>query len=76
MGWDGQKERRGGGTGSPTDRRGGLWSLPGGNRLPNALDQAVLVVGDPNHPARLRDTDLEQPEAFHSRLKAWLLLQA
>ncbi|MFZ4512774.1 MAG: hypothetical protein ACOYNX_04000 [Geothrix sp.] len=42
--------------------------------MPNTLDQAV-VVGDPNHPARLRDTDLEQPEAFHSRLTAWLLQQ-
>lgn len=75
MGWDGRKERRGVGASVASDSRGGLWSLPSGLRLPNALDQAVLVVGDPNHPARLRDTDLEQPEVFHSRLKAWLLKQ-
>ncbi|MEI6592534.1 MAG: hypothetical protein WCL47_04790 [Holophagaceae bacterium] len=76
MGWDGRKERRGAGASVASDSRGGLWSLPGGNRLPNALDQAVLVVGDQNHPARLRDSDLEQPEAFHTRLKAWLLQQS
>ncbi len=74
MGWDGRKERRGARVAVSTDCRGGIWSLPGGTRLPNTLDQAV-VVGDPNHPARLRDTDLEQPEAFHSRLTAWLLQQ-
>lgn len=55
--------------------RGGLWSLPDGHRLPNVVDAAPLVVGDPAHPARLRESDLDHPEGFHDRLTAWLLRQ-
>lgn len=55
--------------------RGALWSLPDGHRLPNLVDAAPLVLGDPAHPARLRPDDLEHPEAFHHRLTAWLLGQ-
>lgn len=55
--------------------RGGLWSLPGGHRLPNLVDAAPLVLGDPAHPARLRVSDLEDPSGFHDRLKAWILRQ-
>jgi hypothetical protein len=59
----------------PADRRGALWSLPGGQRLPNVLEGPPVAVGDPDHPARLRSTDLENPEDFHLRLKVWLLQQ-
>ena len=55
--------------------RGALWSLPDGRRLPNLVDAVPLVLGDPAHPARLRNTDLEHPEHFHDRLTAWLLRQ-
>jgi hypothetical protein len=55
--------------------RGALWSLPDGQRLPNLMDSTPLLLGDPVHPARLRPTDLEHPENFHSRLVAWLLRQ-
>ena len=55
--------------------RGALWSMPDGERLPNLVDAAPLLLGDPAHPARLRPTDLEHPENFHSRLVAWLLRQ-
>ena len=57
------------------DCRGALWTLPDGQRLPNLVEAAPLVVGDPAHPARLLPTDLENPESFHSRLTAWLLRQ-
>ena len=55
--------------------RGGLWSLADGHRLPNLVDAAPLLLGDPAHPARLRATDLDHPEDFHTRLTAWLLRQ-
>lgn len=55
--------------------RGALWTLPSGQRLPNLVDSDPLLLGDPAHPARLRRTDLEHPENFHSRLVAWLLRQ-
>lgn len=58
-----------------TEARGGVWALPAGRRLPGVLDEAVLVGGDPEHPARLREADLDRPEAFHARLKAWILNQ-
>ncbi|HEY3401405.1 MAG TPA: hypothetical protein VGK03_12310 [Geothrix sp.] len=58
-----------------SEGRGALWSLPDGHRLPNLVDGFPLVVGDPAHPARLRATDLENPEDFHLRLSAWLLRQ-
>ncbi|GLH72955.1 hypothetical protein GETHLI_14570 [Geothrix limicola] len=58
------------------ETRGALWSLPGGQRLPNMLEATPLVVGDPSHPARLRPSDLEDPQGFHSRLTAWLLRQS
>lgn len=75
MNWDGQGERRQASGPASADRRGALWSLPDGHRLPNAVDIPALAVGDPDHPARLRQADLEHPEAFHLRLKAWLLQQ-
>ena len=70
-----QDERRRGMAAVSTDRRGALWSLPGGQRLPNVVEAPVVAVGDPDHPARLRPTDLENPEGFHLRLTAWLLQQ-
>jgi len=57
------------------ESRGALWSLPDGHRLPNLVDEAPLLLGDPAHPARLRATDLDHPEDFHHRLAAWLLRQ-
>lgn len=57
------------------EARGALWSLPDGHRLPNLVDSAPLLLADPAHPARLRPTDLEHPEDFHTRLTAWLLRQ-
>ena len=75
MVWDGQDERRRGSDPVPADRRGALWSLAGGDRLPNAVDALPLAVGDPDHPARLRPADLENPEGFRLRLAAWLLQQ-
>jgi hypothetical protein len=53
----------------------GLWSLPDGQRLPNLVETVPLVLGDPDHPARLLPTDLDDPQSFHSRLTAWLLRQ-
>lgn len=58
-----------------SEGRGGLWSLPDGHRLPNLVDAAPLVVGDPEHPARLRASDLDNPEDFHHRLNTWILRQ-
>ena len=57
------------------ETRGGLWSLPDGQRLPNMVDTVPLVLGDPAHPARLLPADLDDPKGFHSRLTAWLLRQ-
>lgn len=57
------------------ETRGSIWSLPGGQRLPNFVEATALVLCDPCHPARLRQDDLENPEGFHSRLTAWLLRQ-
>jgi hypothetical protein len=34
-----------------------------------------LLLGDPDHPARLQPADLEHPEGFHARLNRWLLQQ-
>ena len=70
-----QGERRQATTPRDADCRGALWTLPDGQRLPNLVKAAPLVVGDPAHPARLLPTDLETPESFHSRLTAWLLRQ-
>lgn len=75
MVWDGRNERRKGSEPVPEECRGALWSTPDGIRLPNALDSAPLGVGDPLHPARLRVSDLENPEGFRLRLNAWLLQQ-
>jgi len=70
-----QGERRQASIPRDADGRGALWTLPDGQRLPNLIEAAPLVVGDPAHPARLLPADLENPEGFHSRLKAWLLRQ-
>lgn len=70
-----QKERRMVASPIPAERRGAVWSLPDGSRLPNGIENVHLVVGDPGHPARLLPADLEHPEDFHTRLKAWLLKQ-
>jgi len=70
-----QGERRHASTPRDAESRGALWTLPDGQRLPNLVEAAPLVVGDPAHPARLLPTDLENPESFHSRLTAWLLRQ-
>lgn len=70
-----QDERRHGSEPRAAETRGALWSLPDGRRLPNLLETPPLVLGDPAHPARLRPSDLDNPEGFHSRLTAWLLRQ-
>lgn len=70
-----QDERRHASLTVEAEGRGGLWSLPDGHRLPNLVDATPLVVGDPEHPARLRPSDLDNPEGFHHRLTAWLLRQ-
>jgi hypothetical protein len=57
------------------ETREGLWSLPGGQRLPSLVETVPLVLGDPAHPARLLPADLDDPQGFHSRLTAWLLRQ-
>ena len=75
MTWDGRNERRRGADLRDLDCRGGLWSVPDGHRLPNLLDPVPLELGDPQHPARLRAADLEDPEGFRTRLNAWLLKQ-
>jgi len=69
-------ERRLGSEPRETETRGALWSLPSGKRLPNLVEGSPLVLGDPSHPARLRPSDLENPQGFHSRLAAWLLRQS
>lgn len=70
-----QGERRQASMPRDADCRGALWTLPDGQRLPNMVEAAPLVVGDPAHPARLLPTDLENPAEFHTRLTAWLLRQ-
>jgi hypothetical protein len=70
-----QGERREGSQSRDVEVRGALWSLPDGQRLPNLVDAAPLVLGDPGHPARLRPSDLNDPQGFHARLTAWLLRQ-
>ncbi len=74
MTWDGRKERRRAVAAPTPDCRGGLWSTPDGHRLPNMVD-ALLVLADPGHPARLTPSDLEDPEGFRTRLNAWLMRQ-
>jgi hypothetical protein len=75
MSGGGQDERRHEAKTEAVERRGALWSLPDGRRLPNPLEDRTLIVGDPQHPARLREDDLEHPEGFHHRLTNWLLQQ-
>jgi hypothetical protein len=70
-----QGERRRASGPRETETRGALWCLPDGQRLPNLLETPHFVVGDPAHPARLLPTDLDDPQAFHVRLTAWLLRQ-
>ncbi|HJW73949.1 MAG TPA: hypothetical protein VJ486_14080 [Geothrix sp.] len=70
-----QGERRLGSEDRKAESRGGLWSLPDGHRLPNMTDSVPMELGDPTHPARLRPSDLEDPEGFHTRLNRWLLQQ-
>ena len=72
---DPQGDRRQASQPREVEGRGALWSLPDGRRFPNLVDALPLLLGDPTHPARLRDTDLEHPENFHVRLTAWLLQQ-
>ena len=69
-------DRRQGSQPREAESRGSLWSLPDGQRLPNLVEAAPLVVGDLDHPARLLPSDLEDPQGFHSRLTAWLLRQS
>ncbi|WP_306591186.1 hypothetical protein [Geothrix sp. 21YS21S-4] len=62
-------------TPAKAESRGALWSLPSGYRLPNLVDAAPLLIGDPSHPVRLRAADLDDPEGYRLRLAAWLLEQ-
>lgn len=75
MGCDTRSERRQASQPIEAETRGAIWSLPGGQRLPNLVEGLPLVVGDPSHPARLLPSDLEDPQGFHSRLNAWILRQ-
>lgn len=75
MAREGSQERRKVDQPVAQDRRGGLWLLPDGSRLPNSVDNPRLALGDPEHPARLQPEDLTQPQRFHQRLKEWLLRQ-
>jgi len=75
MGCEMRSERRQATQPREAETRGALWSLPGGLRLPNLLEASPLVVGDPEHPARLLPSDLDDPQGFHSRLTAWILRQ-
>jgi len=68
-------ERRQASQPTEAENRGGLWSLPDGQRLPNLVEATPMVVGDPSHPARLLPSDLSDPQGFHLRLTAWLLRQ-
>lgn len=72
---EGSQERRSAARPVSQERRGGLWLLPDGSRLPSALDNPKLALGDPEHPARLQPEDLKHPQTFHQRLKEWLLRQ-
>jgi hypothetical protein len=75
MTWVEKLDPRKGTVAVPLEHRGALWSLPGGQRLPNDYEDHPVALGDPDHPARLREGDLDNPDDFHSRLKAWLLRQ-
>lgn len=75
MSCDTQGERRQASQPRDAEARGAIWSLPDGQRLPNLVEASVLVVGDPSHPARLRPSDLDDPQNFHTRLNAWILRQ-
>lgn len=75
MAWDGRNDRRRAGKVPAEACRGALWSMPDGHRGLNLLDAGPLALGDPEHPARLRAADLEDPEGFRNRLNAWLLRQ-
>ena len=75
MSCDTRGERRRASEPRNAETREAIWSLPGGLRLPNLLEASPLVVGDPAHPARLRASDLDDPQDYHSRLTAWLLRQ-
>lgn len=75
MEWDARNERRKAETPPAEECRGAMWSTPDGQRLPNILDAAPLLMGDPAHPARLLVSDLDNPENFRARLNAWLMRQ-
>lgn len=75
MGVGARGERRQAPRPGGVETRGAVWSLPGGERLPNLMDAEPLVVGDASHPARLRPSDLADPQTFHARLTTWILQQ-
>jgi hypothetical protein len=75
MSCDTRGERRQASQPRDAETRGAIWSLPDGQRLPNLVEASLLVVGDPTHPARLRPSDLDDPQDFHTRLNAWILRQ-
>lgn len=75
MGCRAKADRRKAPVAAAADARGGAWSLASGRRLAGVLDEGVLMVGDPEHPARLREADLDRPEVYHARLMAWILKQ-
>ena len=69
-------ERRHSSEGVPADRRVAPLVKLTGQALNGSPASPPVAVGDPDHPARLRVGDLENPDQFHSRLKAWLLQQS
>ena len=75
MGCRHTSERRNVPAAGAAEARAGAWTIASGRRMAGVLDEGVLVVADAEHPARLREADLDRPEAFHARLKAWILKQ-
>jgi len=75
MGHGARVERRQASRPDGVESRGAIWSLPDGQRLPSLVEAETLVVGDAAHPARLRPSDLEDPQTFHARLTTWILQQ-
>jgi|GEM_PF-450099 len=75
MGWVEKGDQRRNTAGGPADRQVAPLAKPTGQPSPSTSTNPTVAVGDPDHPARLRAGDLENPDQFHSRLKAWLLQQ-
>ena len=65
MVYETQGDRRQASQPREVEGRGALWSLPDGHRLPNLVDAAPLLVGDPVHPARLLTVSISDVPGDH-----------